>query len=966
MASAKQLKNIIANNAFDLDPFIDLPQPMKTICKIIEYDILDRAWFQILRNHPELQVDSDGNVIPLDRNHKLRTSFPAEISKTVERSYSTIRPCNDITCAIDVDGIFSILDTKTLETILLKNLSTIKVKQEKTIPESVIVTPAANFRIPASFTIHSTEDQHSMQEIDQKHFSFHSRLLTHSLLLHTEEVLPEGKSKKPKPGQLPEEPIFKKSAKHRVLVIDVIQCKHHENTTYSIELVHEILLDSEQNVEDENGLEKVIFTELNFELSDEGKLLNFTSNGKSDVFQLLKLSDPAESELKAKENTQIELEVTPGEVEVEQTTTVEEKEIPELELKKTEMIGKLSSTCYDSILHGSTVLATYLIPKILDTSMMDINLKQTESKKELPSEETKTIETVEEKIITYPEYDQMEIVVLLKNSPFFLLLRCRAKSETEIKTLQASQAPPVETKPSKGKNVEPPPPPPSICPLDFMCLTEIPLTASITASALCPKKQLLAVGLKDGTVLLWSILKRTLIKPLGKHSSAVVALNLHRDMESGELFIVSGAIDGTLCFYTREGVARFQEGPQQLNSTMAMHFSAMTLLSDVPGAAGSSVEPEEMIGLTDFREDARGAAIIQIQIQSQTAPTRQSSLAFVQYSSGVTGIYNFRTCELLGRIGQKDRINYENIYSSLISWSNFPKPKEPEVVEPTEEELALIAQQEAEAAAAAEKLAKKGKKGATGKKGKEVKEEPPVEVIEEKPPEEVPPKKEPEGLKEEEKEEDFRTDQWSLENVLGTIGEQGSLVRLKYCAVMSVTDDSWFVMVQKMKNTETEGIVGENCLLKGSLDFILPLNIGLNKEVTSMYQMDKNKLKSNYNSVASLQPFRKTNSISSLNENTKLKKSFTLGKGVNVNPSQLRLTEERLLALENSFNREGFNSNTSLLGSKNGDNSVGTQKPALRVTPSQVVRTEALRSKFERNSRKEKLMSNVKDLISIF
>lgn len=42
---------------------------------LVQYEIMDAAWFEIIRRHPEVQVDSDGKTVTLERNHNLRNEL---------------------------------------------------------------------------------------------------------------------------------------------------------------------------------------------------------------------------------------------------------------------------------------------------------------------------------------------------------------------------------------------------------------------------------------------------------------------------------------------------------------------------------------------------------------------------------------------------------------------------------------------------------------------------------------------------------------------------------------------------------------------------------------------------------------------------------------------------------------------------------------------------------------------------
>jgi hypothetical protein len=69
---------------------------------------LDPVWFQVLRNHPELQVGPDGKQVALPRNHNLRSYLNASSSLDCnENFFSGLFPIDENTlCGIVIDGNF--------------------------------------------------------------------------------------------------------------------------------------------------------------------------------------------------------------------------------------------------------------------------------------------------------------------------------------------------------------------------------------------------------------------------------------------------------------------------------------------------------------------------------------------------------------------------------------------------------------------------------------------------------------------------------------------------------------------------------------------------------------------------------------------------------------------------------------------------------------------------------------------
>jgi hypothetical protein len=77
--------------------------------KIIEFEILDPMWFELLRRHPELQVDADGTPAPLQRNHRMGHSLPRARTELLPDCLSGVKAVGELLAVTSATGLFRLL-----------------------------------------------------------------------------------------------------------------------------------------------------------------------------------------------------------------------------------------------------------------------------------------------------------------------------------------------------------------------------------------------------------------------------------------------------------------------------------------------------------------------------------------------------------------------------------------------------------------------------------------------------------------------------------------------------------------------------------------------------------------------------------------------------------------------------------------------------------------------------------------
>mmetsp|Transcript_18639 Transcript_18639/g.31256 ORF Transcript_18639/g.31256 Transcript_18639/m.31256 type:complete len:1322 (-) Transcript_18639:75-4040(-) len=409
-----------------------------------------------------------------------------------------------------------------------------------------------------------------------------------------------------------------------------------------------------------------------------------------------------------------------------------------------------------------------------------------------------------------------KLLVALKKATHLLVLGFRKKSPEEVDALTqaALAAAGGGGAGGGGKKGAPAAPDPvalaaaaaSVVPLDVFPLAQWSLSASLSALTVDfshANMPLLATGASDGTAALWNLADHALVDTLGKHSAPVTCLSIQRSppasnnssssisLCASSLTVISGAADGTLCFYAAKAEDQTVSGYMQQQSAQSngrgllvgdslAHAPSMTASSAAAPAGGgyaavsSSRRSLQRIGggggaggggraaggantgtpgaaehvrVVDYRADVSNAAVLSIQRQQHALLRAEGAegvevaplpVVFVQYSSGAIAVYDVsnhcatpsassgldKCAVLIGRIEKRQRINYENVFSSFLCHRTLPAFEDPikkEAARIAAEQAAIAAAEEAEAqrilteqqaaAEAAKAAAKAGKGG---------------------------------------------------------------------------------------------------------------------------------------------------------------------------------------------------------------------------------------------------------------
>ena len=97
----------------DADYFADnLPQPYRLISKIIELEIIDAAWLEITRIHPEYVQGSDGLPISVPRNQNLQIAHLPTVEKLTDYTSINAAPVGNLFFTISSGGSLHLYDPR--------------------------------------------------------------------------------------------------------------------------------------------------------------------------------------------------------------------------------------------------------------------------------------------------------------------------------------------------------------------------------------------------------------------------------------------------------------------------------------------------------------------------------------------------------------------------------------------------------------------------------------------------------------------------------------------------------------------------------------------------------------------------------------------------------------------------------------------------------------------------------------
>lgn len=491
------------------DRFLDpLPEPLAGIVEILELDILDRAWLDIIQLHPEIPIDDEGKSLVVRRNRNLEVLCPP----------STTNKLSTLPTSMSSDGSFLFSSCEDGSVVMISSRSgeekhTLPVFRElvrgRNQPHSVIFLSNA-VSVPSALGVPV------------------SRLAVCVMYESTKPVDESESAAAP----------AKKAAKGKGAVVEEALKPPEREFTLHIKLV--------ESVESDSGNRSVGIKVLSDELACTVTAMNVTVDLCSDGKLLTICHTNQCSVYYVSEKAPVEAVVGgPGLAQVpEEKPSSLVDEVPTFELlllsniftsdlnqnKTNESTGESSEIPSASVsTNNFQKCYSFLLPESAPDAVPRKDLKATEPAK---------IDALDPANVM----KSYALVVLMDSSPnlvtlgFSPLLPDVITPPAATDKKGAASAPPAEAPNSGSKGA-----------LSTFIMNSWRLTGPVTASVLDKTRRMLGLGTADGSVSLWDLPHRLLVSACGKHSSHIDSLCFSEGLAN--YFICSGAADGTVCFY---------------------------------------------------------------------------------------------------------------------------------------------------------------------------------------------------------------------------------------------------------------------------------------------------------------------------------------------------------------------------------------------------------------------------------
>lgn len=644
--------------------------------------ILDSAWLTILRLHPELNLDASGLQAPLKRNHGLlhavnSTSLDEVQPSDFPDSYFSInfppskkfRESEDWTCLINIHGWLIIVRSVDSTEIVHENILNSFHTPRESNAETDHADPKKEQLSPVLLDTYGVyNDSPSIDKESARRVSRVVRFVFHTVQL-TREPRPSPEATKKTAKQTEELPQFDEKVSFQFLVVDVAALYQTESAQWQWRVSRrmEIVVDS---------LSLDTWTEKEYDasadLSLDGQLLALSTAGEEGGVRLYHLPDPFSAAARAQDSADLApADLIPRDTQ-QATATVEGPSL----------LNVLGPS--HRLLSGSMPRRVYLLPSSLPSSSPVPVPVQAHAVEAPP-------------LALAPP----EVVVILRDSAHWLLLGLRLAPPSTSQPPSAAEDAKKKSK-EKEKEAASPSPAPAASPWSWYQIGSWNLTATVSASALDGRRQLLTLGLLDGCLLFWTLPERAPLGLAAKHRGAVTDILVLAGPQSpsqasssssvsppplpasvtGEGVVVSAGLDGSICFFAAPSSSSNSSSSSssllansQLLSSSSSNSSSSISSSAAAASGGRTVAPQ----LVDYRQDVPRSAILRL--QPLVAPPSSSSLGtpaaffcfFAHYSCGTVAAYEWKSPRGRGGGGDGERWSGCSLLASLGKWEKDPR-----------------------------------------------------------------------------------------------------------------------------------------------------------------------------------------------------------------------------------------------------------------------------------------------------
>ena len=563
-----------------------LPQPYRMLAKLVEMEILDPAWLEITRLHPELLLDSEGAPLSLRPNYALKnTCTPSSVIEQTFLATSLVEAQDFLIMTTSTDACVLADPTSgaVVQSLLLKfgdyesmNLLPTAYPTKASPPWiAAISPPVSNDRV--------------------------LRVVVCGIVEVDEAVAPpegEAGSKKPPPkkGAAAEPEPMKKVGKCRITVVEVRlggMGRLRSPALIKMSLAFECFLSL-----DAASKSEIYAADLSF----DAELLAIATSKGLFLYSLPKIED----------------RVVEG-ISMEKVTEDTECEEDTEELKPTvlEPILVLESDKFFANKAIKHVILTPLAP----ISTGDSSVHKAAAQAQVQGERARALQ--KRPAIGQCPFYRTGISVTFEDQPLWLVLG--------MKSTSADQS---ELKSEAGDKVS------------ATVISKFILTANVSTLTTDEGKSIAILGLCDGSVVMWNLSSRVFTSIVGRHETAPTSICICRaeSVESknqSSYYILTGALDGTLCFFSLDI-------PRAASVSTDLFFSSS--IDSAPACISATFNA--------FRKDVdTGCSVVGIR------SLKNLPLAVVQYSNGLSAIYDLQGSKLLGKF-----VLYSGIMSKQINW----------------------------------------------------------------------------------------------------------------------------------------------------------------------------------------------------------------------------------------------------------------------------------------------------------
>jgi len=596
-----------------------LPQPYRMIWKVLDEYILDPAWLEITRLHPELLQDADGEAFARPHNQALQNiCTPSSVTEQAHGGTSIVEQEGLLFMATDGDAFCVIdpTDGKIVQSIMLEEPAPVKTAEELAAEAAAAAAAAADPKAkkgksaeapaPGTANAHALARKASCMWISSSSQAVTAeRVLTFavcSIVTLPEEVEQEVVDAK---GKARLEMVLKQVPKLKVLAV---QATLGTRDAFRPSLIR-LRVAGECSV----ALSEPSTSAFGpADVSPDGRLLCLTT---SLGVTLYRLPDPQPTQRTTVGQVETLGEVLAEEDEAQGDSDASSKDVP--------ILPVLVQLKASEFFQGKVPKQTILFPLVSRVKV--IERAERAAKVALAAEVPPAV-PVPAPVL--PRYD-MALCVLFRDAKVCLLCT--------LGGLTADGRPGAEDPDCKNVHATE--------------LLRWRLTAPATAVCADADRAALVIGMQDGSLCLYNLVGRCLTSVLAKHEAAVSALAFSQTgMAHGsqaQHFIVSGAEDGTVCMFH----LRLPRSPQHTTPVGAM-VPVVPLDADETAALCIST------AFQTFRLDVNaGVRIVGIRSMGDF------SWAAVQCSDGMTLVYDVLAQRLLGRLAL-----YSGMISRQVAW----------------------------------------------------------------------------------------------------------------------------------------------------------------------------------------------------------------------------------------------------------------------------------------------------------